>query len=56
MSCALTRRIQGLHKWALRTLTRHQDQKIVYHQRLTYDTGVDVFLAHPNSSRERGIQ
>ena len=50
---ALTRRIHVLPEGAMRTLTRDQDPEMVRHQRLTPGTGVDVFIAHPHSPRER---
>ena len=51
---ALTRRIQGLPDQAMRTLTWDQGREMARHQRLTHDTGVDVFFAHPHSPWERG--
>ena len=51
---ALTRRIQGLPDGAMRTLTWDQGREMARHQRLTHDTGVDVFFAHPHSPWERG--
>ena len=51
---ALTRRIQGLPEGAMRTLTWDQGREMARHQRLTHDTGVDVFFAHPHSPWERG--
>ena len=41
------RRIQGLPDGAMRTLTWDQGREMDRHQRLTRDTGVDVFFAHP---------
>ena len=46
---ALTRRIQGLPEGAMRTLTWDQGREMARHQRLTRDTGVEVFFAHPHS-------
>ncbi len=51
---ALTRRIQGLPDQAMRTLTWDQGPEMARHQRLTHDTGVEVFFAHPHSPWERG--
>ena len=51
---ALTRRIQGLPEGAMRTLTWDQGREMARHQRLTQDTGVEVFFAHPHSPWERG--
>lgn len=51
---ALTRRIQGLPDGAMRTLTWDQGREMARHQRLTHDTGVEVFFAHPHSPWERG--
>ena len=51
---ALTRRIQGLPEGAMRTLTWDQGREMARHQRLTHDTGVEVFFAHPHSPWERG--
>lgn len=51
---ALTRRIQGLPDQAMRTLTWDQGREMARHQRLTHDTGVEVFFAHPHSPWERG--
>ena len=51
---ALTRRIQGLPDQAMRTLTWDQGREMARHQRLTRDTGVEVFFAHPHSPWERG--
>ena len=51
---ALTRRIQGLPDQAMRTLTWDQGPEMARHQRLTRDTGVDVFFAHPHSPWKRG--
>ena len=51
---ALTRRIQGLPDQAMRTLTWDQGREMARHQRLTHETGVDVFFAHPHSPWERG--
>ena len=38
----------------MRTLTWDQGPEMARHQRLTHDTGVDVFFAHPHSPWERG--
>ena len=38
----------------MRTLTWDQGREMASHQRLTHDTGVDVFVAHPHSPWERG--
>lgn len=51
---ALTRRIQGLSKGAMRTLTWDQGRDMARQQRLTHNTGVDVFFAQPYSPWERG--
>ena len=51
---ALTRRIQGLPDGAMRTLTWDRGREMARHQRLTRDTGVEVFFAHPHSPWERG--
>ena len=46
---ALTCRIQGYPDGAMRTLTRDQGGEVARHQRLTDDTGMDVFFAHPTA-------
>ncbi len=51
---ALTRRIQGPSKGAMRTLTWDQGRDMARQQRLTHNTGVDVFFAQPYSPWERG--
>lgn len=51
---ALTRRIHGLPDGAIRTLTWDQGREIARRQRLTRDTDVEVFFAHPYSSWEKG--
>ena len=51
---ALTRRIQDLPDGAMCTLTSDQSREMARHQRLTRDTGVDVFFTHPHSFWERG--
>ena len=51
---ALTRRIQGLPEGAMRTLTWDQGREMARHQRLTPDTGVEAFVAHPHSPWEKG--
>ena len=38
----------------MRTLTWDQGREMARHQRLTHDTCVDVFVAHPHSPWERG--
>ena len=53
-SGALTRRIQGLPDGAMRTPTWDQGREMARHQRLTHDTGVDAFFAHPHSPWQRG--
>ena len=38
----------------MRTLTWDQGREMARHQRLPFDTGVEVFFAHPHSPWERG--
>ena len=38
----------------MRTLTWDQGREMARHQRLTRDTGMEVFFAHPQSPWERG--
>ena len=47
---ALTRRIQGLLEGAMRTLTWDQGLEMARHQRITPDTGVELFFTHPYRS------
>lgn len=51
---ALTRRIHRLPEDVMRTLTWDQGREMAHHQRLTHDTSVEVFFAHPHSPWERG--
>jgi IS30 family transposase len=54
VAAALTARLQALPSWFAKTLTWDNGKEMTRHQRITADTGVQVYFADPHAPWQRG--